>query len=188
MGSSGWNPFSTSSPRRSSSYRPGYASSSYSSSSRHHSSTSRYKRSPRDNYIQHLWKKLQHFLREIWRYAQRHPYKVFFMVIMPLVSGGVLHKLARQFGVNLPEMGGNGNGNGNGFGNNGAPARGGGGYSSGSAGGYYGSQGYGSESNNNRAGASNAGGWGNLANIDMQTVAGGIGGLATLASTLSKFA
>jgi hypothetical protein len=187
MGSSGWNPFSTSSPRRSSSYRPGYASSSYSSSSRHHSSTSRYKRSPRDNYIQHLWKKLQHFMREIWRYAQRHPYKVFFMVIMPLVSGGVLHKLAKQFGVNLPEMGGNGNG----YGNNGAPARGGGGggYSSGSAGGYYGSQGYGPESNsNNRAGASSAGGWGSLANIDMQTVAGGIGGLATLASTLSKFA
>jgi hypothetical protein len=173
MGSS-WNPFgsSHSSPSRRSNYRPGYASSAYSSSSRHHSSTSRYKRSPRDSYMQHLYKKMQHFLREIWRYAQRHPYKVFFMVIMPLVSGGVLHKLARQFGVNLPEMGG-------------AGARG--GYSgSGHSGGYYGSEGYGMDSRSRNV---NGGGgmMGGLANIDMQSVAGGIGGLASLASMASKF-
>ncbi|CAN9104669.1 hypothetical protein GT037_007680 [Alternaria burnsii] len=180
MGSS-WNPFSTGSPsRRSSSYRPGYASSSYSSSSRHHSSTSRYKRSPRDSYMQHLYKKLQHFLREIWRYAQRHPYKVFFMVIMPLVSGGVLHKLARQFGVNLPEMGGQGaRGGYSGSGHHSS--------SGGASGGYYGSQGYGMESS--RSGPSNGGGgmMAGLGNIDMQSVAGGIGGLANLASMASKF-
>jgi hypothetical protein len=177
MGSS-WNPFSTS-PRRSSSYRPGYAGSSFSSSSRHHASTSRYKRSPRDGYLQHLYAKLRHFLREIWRYAQRHPYKVFFMVIMPLVSGGVLHKLAKQFGITLPEMGGVG------------AARGGyagGGHSGGSSAGYYGSEGY---------GPSRGGGGGAFGGIDMQTLAGGIGtaqslaggisGLASLAGMASKF-
>ncbi|KAJ5022711.1 hypothetical protein J3E72DRAFT_406814 [Bipolaris maydis] len=178
MGSS-WNPFSVSPNRRSSSYRPGYASSSYSSSSRHHSSTSRYKRSPRDNYMQHLYKKLQHFLREIWRYAQRHPYKVFFMIIMPLVSGGVLHKLARQFGVNLPQMGNQPQHRGS------------------TAGGYYGSQGYGRDtytSSSRRSGPptnapANGGGgmMASLQNMDMDKVAGGIGGLATLASMASKF-
>lgn len=131
--------------------------------------------------MQHLYKKLQHFLREIWRYAQRHPYKVFFMVIMPLVSGGVLTKLAKQFGVNLPEMGG-------------SAARGayaGGGHSGGrsrSAGGYYGSEGYGYDGASRSGAGAGAGGlMGGLPNIDMQSVAGGIGGLASLASMASKF-
>lgn len=107
-------------------------------------------------------------------YARRHPYKVFFAVIMPLVSGGVLHKLARQFGVNLPEMGG-------------SAARGGyvgsghtGGYSSG-AGGYYGSEGYGPSGS--RGGAQG----GMFGGIDVQSVAGGIGNLATIAQMASKF-
>ncbi|KAF1996076.1 hypothetical protein P154DRAFT_609351 [Amniculicola lignicola CBS 123094] len=102
-------------PSRHSSSRPGYARSStgstHSSSSRHHShghhsSTSHYKRRPRDGYIAYLYSKLRHMWHELLKYAKRHPYKVFFMVIMPLVSGGVLTKLARQFGVNLPDMGG----------------------------------------------------------------------------------
>ncbi|EAT88732.1 hypothetical protein SNOG_03527 [Parastagonospora nodorum SN15] len=99
----GWLPNPFGSPRRASS-RPGYArsyaGSTYSSS--HRASTSRYKRSPpRRLHILPVRQTTTTSLREIWRYAQRHPYKVFFMVIMPLVSGGVLHKLARQFGVNL---------------------------------------------------------------------------------------
>ncbi|KAH8726328.1 hypothetical protein GQ44DRAFT_739122 [Phaeosphaeriaceae sp. PMI808] len=180
----GWLPNPFGSPRRSSSSRPGYArsyaGSSYSGTSRHHSSTSRYKRSPRDGYLQHLYAKFRHFLREIWRYAQRHPYKVFFMVIMPLVSGGVLHKLARQFGVNLPEMGG-------------AGARGShstGGHSGGGHSDYYGNAGYGDE----RGGG---GGGGGLGGFDMQSLAGGIGtaqsiaggisGLASIAGMASKF-
>ena len=177
----GWLPNPFGSPRRSSS-RPGYArsyaGSSYSNS--HRASTSRYKRSPRDGYISYLYAKVRHFLREIWRYAQRHPYKVFFMVIMPLVSGGVLHKLAKQFGVNLPEMGGHG-------------ARGGhSGSGHGSSSGYYGSAGYGDEFGGARGGA--GGGFGGL---DMQSIAGGIGtaqslaggisGLASLAGMASKF-
>lgn len=178
----GWLPNPFGSPnRRTSSSRPSYArswaGSSYSSSARHHSSTSRYKRSPRDGYLQHLYHKLRHFLREIWRYAQRHPYKVFFMVIMPLVSGGVLHKLARQFGVNLPEMPGQ----------QGGAARGGysgGGHSGGSSD-YYGSAGYGDDMR------------GGMGGFDMQTLtsgigtaqslAGGISGLASLAGMASKF-
>lgn len=100
------------------------------------------------------------------------------MVIMPLVSGGVLHKLAKQFGVNLPEMGG-------------AGARG--GFSgSGHSGGYYGSEGYGPSSRGGGGyggGSANGGGgmMAGLGNIDMQSVAGGIGGLATIASMASKF-
>jgi hypothetical protein len=130
----------------------------------------------------HLYAKLKHFLREIWRYAQRHPYKVFFMVIMPLVSGGVLHKLARQFGVNLPEMGGAAGAAGA------AGARGryaGGGH----AGDYYGSAGYGDETR--------GGGGGGLGGFDMSTltngigtaqqVAGGLSSLASLAGMASKF-
>lgn len=95
------------------------------------------------------------------------------MVIMPLVSGGVLHKLARQFGVNLPEMGGQG-------------ARGGhsgGGHSGGN---YYGSAGYGDERS--------AGGMGGFDMSTLssgigtaQSLAGGISGLASLAGMASKF-
>lgn len=118
-------------------------------------------------------------MKEIWRYAQRHPYKVFFMVIMPLVSGGVLHKLARQFGITLPAMGGAGAA---------AGARGGhSGSGHSSSAGYYGSAGYGDE----RSGGGGVGGF------DMQTLAGGIGtaqslaggisGLASLAGMASKF-
>jgi hypothetical protein len=158
MGSS-WNPFSTS-PRR----RPSYAGSSYSSSSRHHSSTSRYKRSPRDGYLSYLYGKVRHFLREIWRYAQRHPYKIFFMVIMPLVSGGVLTKFAKQFGVTLPDMGGKKGG--------------------GSAAGYYGSDGYGAEGR--------GGGGFDMQSLTggiqtAQSLAGGVSGLASLAGMASKF-
>lgn len=87
------------------------------------------------------------------------------MVIMPLVSGGVLTKLARKFGVNLPEMGGPG-------------ARG--GYSGGGhQGGYYGSEGYGHEG----GGGGGIGGSG----VNLQSVATGIGGLASLAKMAQSF-
>lgn len=197
MGSNSWNPFSSpthhrrNSPSRRSGYARSYAGSAYSGTSRHHSSTSRYKRSPRDGYLTHLYKKLQHFLREIWRYAQRHPYKVFFAVIMPLVSGGLLHRLAKQFGVTLPDFAGasanptrggfSGSGHSNTYSSYDNPN-----YSTG-AGGYYGSTGY--DSYASSRGPANGGGgmMGGLGNIDLQSVAGGIGGLASLASMASKF-
>ena len=82
-----------------SSYRPGYARSSSSTYSR---SSSYYKRRPRDGYINGLVDKLRHFLRELWYYLRRNPVKVFFLVIMPLISGGALAAFAGQFGVKLP--------------------------------------------------------------------------------------
>lgn len=179
----GWNPFSTSPTRSSySSYSRGpsrnyarsSAGSSYSSS--HRASTSRYGRQPRDGYLQYLYRKLRQLWRDLMAYARRHPYKVFFAVIMPLVSGGVLHKLARQFGVNLPEMGGVG-------------ARGGfsgGGHSGGSQGGYYGSEGYG-PGMSSRGGGAGGGPGGLFGGMDVQSVAGGIGNLATIAQMASKF-
>ncbi|KAF3005852.1 hypothetical protein E8E13_008883 [Curvularia kusanoi] len=167
----GWNPFSTSPTRSSysSSGRRNYARSSAGSSysSSHRASTSRYSRSPRDGYLQSLYRKLRQLWRDLVHYAKRHPYKVFFAVIMPLVSGGVLHKLARQFGVNLPELGGQG-------------ARGGysgGGYSGGGAGGYYGSEGYGGQSRGGEGGL--------FGGLDVQSVAGGIGNLAQIAQMAS---
>ena len=35
-------------------------------------------------------------------YARRHPVKVFMLVIMPLITGGALHSILRQFGIRLP--------------------------------------------------------------------------------------
>lgn len=167
----GWNPFSTSPTRssHSSSGRRNYARSSAGSSYSHRASTSRYSRSPRDGYLQSLYRKLRQLWRDLVHYARRHPYKVFFAVIMPLVSGGVLHKLARQFGVNLPEMGGQ-------------AARGGyAGSGHGGGGGYYGSEGYGG------GGGARGGDGGVFGGFDVQSVAGGIGNLAQIAQMASKF-
>jgi hypothetical protein len=92
---------------------------------------------------------------------------------MPLISGGVLHKLARQFGVNLPAMNGHG----------GAGAARGGYSGSGHTGGYYGSEGYGDYER--RGGG---GGGGSFGGIDMQTIAGGIGTAQSLAGGISSLA
>ncbi|KAF2876308.1 hypothetical protein BDV95DRAFT_602307 [Massariosphaeria phaeospora] len=169
----GWFGFGSNSRHHSSS-RPGYArsyaGSSYSgSSSRHHSGTSRYKRSPREGYVSYLYNKFRHLLHKLWAYARRHPFKVFFMVIMPLVSGGVLHKLARQFGVNLPEAGGRGAGG----------ARG--GFSQGS---YYGSEGYGRD-----GGGGMGGGMGGMGGQieGISKIASGLGGLASIAKMAQNF-
>lgn len=173
----GWNPFSTSPTRSSystssrprSTYARSAAGSSYSSS--HRASTSRYGRAPRDGYLQSLYRKLRALWRDLMQYARRHPYKVFFAVIMPLVSGGVLHKLARRFGVNLPDLGGHG------------AARGGfsgSGHAHGAGAGYYGSEGYGP----GPARGAERGGFGGF---DVQSVAGGIGNLATIAQMAGKF-
>ena len=35
-------------------------------------------------------------------YARKHPVKVFFMVILPLITGGVLQKLLGFLGVRVP--------------------------------------------------------------------------------------
>lgn len=97
------------------------------SSSSYTRSSSYYKRRPRSGYINRILAKLKHLLRELYYYARRHPAKVFFLVVMPLISGGVLAKLAAIAGVRLPAaLGGMGT------------AR-----DYGAYGGYYGSAGYG---------------------------------------------
>ncbi|KAG9562523.1 hypothetical protein KCU77_g3169, partial [Aureobasidium melanogenum] len=73
--------------------------------SRNGGSSSYYKRRPRDGYIQSLLHKLKRLIRDLWEYAQRHPFKAFMAVVVPLISaGGALHSLLKQFGVRLPVM------------------------------------------------------------------------------------
>ncbi|KAF2435191.1 hypothetical protein EJ08DRAFT_392690 [Tothia fuscella] len=154
----GWFTSSHSHSSSSGHHRPSFsrASSSYSrasNSSHGRSSSSYYKRRPRDGYINGLIHKLKHLFRELYSFARRNPMKVFFLVIMPLISGGVLAGVARQFGIKLPgflqgkHAGGGGSGGGRGGG-----------------GGYYGSKGYGRDE----------GGLGGLGGM-----AGGLGGLAS---------
>ncbi|KAL8807507.1 MAG: hypothetical protein Q9182_000672 [Xanthomendoza sp. 2 TL-2023] len=82
--------------RHSSSYR---RSSTY---SQHGGSSSYYKRRPRDGYIQRMIHQIRRLLRNLVSYARRHPFKVFMLVIMPLITGGALHNILRQFSIHLP--------------------------------------------------------------------------------------
>lgn len=45
---------------------------------------------------------LKKIFRNLYSYARRHPVKLFFLVIMPLLTGGALHNILRQFGIRLP--------------------------------------------------------------------------------------
>lgn len=40
--------------------------------------------------------------RNLYGYARRHPLKVFMLVVMPLITGGALHNILRQFGIRIP--------------------------------------------------------------------------------------
>jgi hypothetical protein len=154
-------PFSSSSSRHGqSSSRPGYARSSHSTSSR----SSSYKRRPRDGYISRLIHKLKHLFRELLYYARKNPAKLFFFVIMPLISGGVLAGIARKLGIKLPGFlqgkGGHSGGRGGG-------------------GGYYGSQGYGG---GHESGGGLGGAMGGLG-----ALAGSAGGMGSLMSVAKAF-
>jgi hypothetical protein len=61
-----------------------------------------YKRSPRGNFMQRAYKQLKRILRDLVHYAKRHPWKVFFLVIMPLITGGALTALLARFGLRIP--------------------------------------------------------------------------------------
>ncbi len=65
-------------------------------------SSSYYRRRPRDGYIRRVVHQLKRILRDLYGYARRHPVKVFMLVVMPLVTGGALHNVLRQFGIRLP--------------------------------------------------------------------------------------
>ncbi|KAL8790523.1 MAG: hypothetical protein Q9213_000545 [Squamulea squamosa] len=73
-----------------------------SSYSQHGGSSSYYKRRPRDGYIQRMVHQIRKMFRNLISYARRHPVKVFMLVIMPLITGGALHNILRQFGIRLP--------------------------------------------------------------------------------------
>ncbi|PTB65354.1 hypothetical protein BBK36DRAFT_1122216 [Trichoderma citrinoviride] len=61
-----------------------------------------YKRSPREGFVQRCIKQLKRLLRDLQHYAKRHPWKVFFLVILPLVTGGALTALLARFGLRIP--------------------------------------------------------------------------------------
>lgn len=73
----------------------------YSNTSRHTSSSSYYKRRPRDGYIARLLHKIKGMLRDLYEYARRHPGRVF-LLVLPLVTGGALAGILKQFGIRLP--------------------------------------------------------------------------------------
>jgi hypothetical protein len=139
-------------PFSSSSRRSGHSSSRPSST--YSRSSSYYKRRPRDGYISRLIHKLKHLFRELWYYARKNPVKIFFLLV-PLISGGALAAVARQFGVKLPDILGGSKG------------------SHKQSGGYYGSKGY------DREGGS-LGGLGGLAGS-----MGGMGGMGNVGSLMS---
>ncbi|POR38241.1 Uncharacterized protein TPAR_01545, partial [Tolypocladium paradoxum] len=61
-----------------------------------------YKRSPRQGFMQRAYRHLRRLLRDLVHYAKRHPWKVFFLVVMPLVTGGALTALLARFGLRMP--------------------------------------------------------------------------------------
>ncbi|KAI1365693.1 hypothetical protein F5Y08DRAFT_170451 [Xylaria arbuscula] len=65
-------------------------------------SPSYYKRSPRANFMTRAYKKLKRLLRDLVYWAKRHPFKVFMLIIMPLITGGALTALLARFGLRLP--------------------------------------------------------------------------------------
>lgn len=73
-----------------------------SSGHRDRSGSSYYKRSSRQGFLQRAYRRLKKLLRDLARWAKRHPWKVFFMVIMPLVTGGALTALLARFGLRIP--------------------------------------------------------------------------------------
>ncbi|GIJ89833.1 hypothetical protein Asppvi_008779 [Aspergillus pseudoviridinutans] len=79
----------------------GYSRAGRSSPSVLSSSSSRRAR-PRAGFIQRVIHYIKRLFRDIYNYARRHPAKVLFMVIIPLLTSGVLQKLLAMIGIRLP--------------------------------------------------------------------------------------
>lgn len=47
-------------------------------------------------------RRIKRWLRDMYYYARRHPMKVFMLVIVPLITGGILQKLLAMVGLRLP--------------------------------------------------------------------------------------
>ncbi|RDA89256.1 hypothetical protein CP532_0601 [Ophiocordyceps camponoti-leonardi (nom. inval.)] len=53
-------------------------------------------------FLQKTYRHLRRLLRDLTRYAKRHPWKVFLLVVMPLLTGGALSALLARFGLRVP--------------------------------------------------------------------------------------
>ncbi|CRG87938.1 hypothetical protein PISL3812_04960 [Talaromyces islandicus] len=73
-----------------------------SSSSIFSSSSSSRRARPRSGFIERMVRRIRRWLRDIYYYARRHPMKVFMLVIVPLITGGILQKLLAVVGLRLP--------------------------------------------------------------------------------------
>lgn len=51
-----------------------------------------------------MMRKIKKLFRDIMHYMKRHPMKVFFLVILPLITGGVLQKLLASVGIRIPGL------------------------------------------------------------------------------------
>jgi hypothetical protein len=49
-----------------------------------------------------MYAQLRRLLRDLIHYMKQNPLKVFMLVIMPLITGGVLTGLLARFGIRLP--------------------------------------------------------------------------------------
>lgn len=52
--------------------------------------------------MQRAYKRLKRLIRDLVHYAKRHPWKVFFLVVMPLITTGALAGLLARFGLRIP--------------------------------------------------------------------------------------
>ena len=59
-------------------------------------------RTPRPGFISRMIYRIKQLLYEIYYYARHHPIKVFLLVIVPLIMGGILQKLLAMVGLRLP--------------------------------------------------------------------------------------
>ncbi|QKX62637.1 uncharacterized protein TRUGW13939_09798 [Talaromyces rugulosus] len=94
-----------------------------SSSSFFSSSSSSRRARPRSGFIERMVRRIKRWIRDIYYYARRHPVKVFMLVIVPLITGGILQKLLAMVGLRLPgglaNIAGGGQGSRDGFGDRG---------------------------------------------------------------------
>jgi hypothetical protein len=49
-----------------------------------------------------MYSQFRHLIRKLIHYLKHNPLKVFFLVIMPLITGGALTTLLAKFGLRLP--------------------------------------------------------------------------------------
>ncbi|KAL4896422.1 hypothetical protein BDV59DRAFT_106249 [Aspergillus ambiguus] len=74
------------------------------------SSSSSRRARPRSGFVHRVVRYIKRLLRDIYSYARRHPIKVLLLVVVPLITSGVLHKLLSMIGIHLPKSLGFGGG------------------------------------------------------------------------------